>query len=275
MTQQEKAQHLRHLHRPGDPLVVANAYDVSSARIFEEAGFPVIATSSAGVANVLGFADGERIPLADMLDMVRRIARACAVPVTADMEGGYGDVVATARGIVEAGAVGFNYEDGRERPTPHLIDIDEMCAGIRGAVEEGRKRGVDLVINARTDAYLRGVIPPDQCFDESVRRAKAYIEAGAACAFIPGVKDEQTIAALVKAISAPINILAVAGAPPIARLRELGVARVSIGSGPARAAQGLVKRIAEELRDHGTYRSMTEGGMNFLEANAMFLPELK
>ena len=275
MTQAEKARRLLELHHADEPLVLPNAWDVASARIFEDAGFPAIATTSAGIANSLGYADGERIPREEMLGIVARITAAVGVPVTADMEGGYGDVAATARGVVEAGAVGFNYEDGRERPSPHLISSDEMCHGIRAAMEAGRARGVELVINARTDVYLSGFGPPEERFDETVRRCLDYAKAGAACVFVPGLTDEKIIGALVAAVRMPVNILGTASAPPIRRLSELGVRRVSVGSGPMRATMGLTRRIAEELRSAGTYRAMTEGAMSYLDANALYLPELR
>ncbi len=269
MTQKEKAQRLLELHHGEQPLVLANAWDVASARIFEDAGFPAIATTSAGIANMLGWPDGESIPLEEMLDIVGRITRAVSVPVTADMEAGYGDVEATARGVIDAGAVGFNFEDSYSKPG--LADLDSHCAAIRRAVSVGVESDVPLVINARTDVYLYGAVPAERRFDETVRRCRAFAEAGAASVFVPGVTDEETIAALAKAIDCPLNILATSGAPPIARMGELGVARVSVGSGPMRATMGLTRRIARELRDQGTFQTMLDGALSYLDANKLFM----
>lgn len=270
MTLAHKAKLLLHLHRTERPLVLPNAWDVASARVFEKAGFPAIATTSAGIANALGYPDVQRISRDEMLEVVRRIARAVHVPVTADMEAGYGDAAATARGVIEAGAVGFNLEDSFLKPAPGLTEIGAQCDAIRSAVEAGKHLGVNLVINARTDVYLGSPIPAEQRLEEAVRRLRAYADAGASCLFAPGVRDEQTITALVKATDLPLNILATDGAPSIARMRELGVARVSIGSGAMRATMGLTKRIADELRQHGTFNTMVNGAISYVDANALF-----
>jgi 2-methylisocitrate lyase-like PEP mutase family enzyme len=268
MTQRDKALRLRELHRTERPLVLPNAWDVASARIFEDAGFPAVATTSAGVAYALGYADGERIPRAEMLEMVARIAGAVAVPVTADMEAGYGDVEGTARGVIAAGAVGFNFEDSYEKPG--LAAMELHCDGVRRAMAVAEEFGVPLVVNARTDVYLFGTVPEERRLEETIARLRAYAQAGAASVFAPGVRDEETIRALAAAVECPLNILAMAGAPSIARLGELGVARVSVGSGPMRAAMGLMQRIARELRERGTYQLMLEGAMGYAEANGLF-----
>jgi 2-methylisocitrate lyase-like PEP mutase family enzyme len=287
MTQADKARLFLELHRTERPLVLPNAWDVASARIFEEAGFPAIATTSAGIANALGYPDGQRIPRSEMLDMVARIAHATRVPVTADMEAGYGDVAETARGVIEAGAVGFNLEDGNYDADPSRFDPAVQCSAIRRAREVGESLGIPLVINARTDVFLgdfpvRGGVGQDQAptgrsgaarqrFNECLRRLRAYAEAGAQSLFVPGLRDEVAIGELVRNLDRPLNILVTAGSPTIARLRELGVARVTVGSGAMRAVMGLTQRIARDLRETGSTEKITAGAMSFADANALFV----
>jgi 2-methylisocitrate lyase-like PEP mutase family enzyme len=254
---------LRKLHRGPRILVLPNAWDVASARIFEQAGFPAIATTSAGVANSLGYPDGESIPRDEMIDVVARIARAVSVPVTADVEGGYGDPVGTAEALVRVGAAGMNLEDSN-RKNPEV----ELAAQLR-AIEMIRAR-TDLVINARNDIYLFGLGDPATRFERSVERLNAYRKAGADCLFVPGVRDAETIGKLARALHGPLNILATAGVPSVADLERLGVARVSVGSGPMRAVMGLTDRIAKELRERGTYASFTEGAFPYLDASRLF-----
>lgn len=207
-----------------------------------------------------------------MLARVARIARAVKVPVTADVEAGYGDrpedAAETARGVIEAGAVGMNLEDGTgdgERP---LADLSLQSEKIRAVREAALKADVLLVLNARTNVYLDQVGPPETRYDEAVRRAAAYRDAGADCVFVPGVRDAETIAKLVRDLQCPLNILAGPGSLPVGELEKLGVARVSLGSGPMRATLGLLRRIAEELRSTGTYAAM-EGAPPHGDVNKM------
>lgn len=265
MSYAEKVAQFRKLHQGARILVLANASDAAAARIFEKTGFSALGTSSAGVAFSLGYPDGQRIPQAEMLAAVRRIVRAVSIPVSADVEAGYGDPAATARSLMDAGAVGMNLEDIIGDGLDSLVDIETQVR----TIQEIRKFA-DLVINARTDIYLMGIGDAATRFERAVERAKAYRKAGADCIFIPGVYDAPTIGKLAGAIDAPLNILGTNGTPPVAELEHLGVARVSIGSGPMRAAMGLMERIAKELFDHGTYASMTEGAMSYADANHLF-----
>jgi 2-methylisocitrate lyase-like PEP mutase family enzyme len=213
------AEALRALHVPGDPLVLPNAWDAATARLVEQAGFPAVATTSSGVAEALGYEDGERTPVDEMLAAVRRIARAVDVPVTADMEAGYGlDLGDLARRLVAAGADGLNLEDTDHAHHPALQPTDEQARRIAAV-----KAGADLVLNARIDVHIRGGDT-----EEALRRARAYREAGADGVYPIGVADEPTIVAFVET-GIPVNILLSPGAPPIERLAELGVARVSLG----------------------------------------------
>ena len=251
-----KAEILRRLHRAGRPLVLVNAWDAATARIIERAGSEAIATTSAGVAFSRGYPDGQKISREQMLEAVASICVAVSVPVTADMEAGYGetagDMDALVTGLLEAGAVGLNFEDGTGKPEAPLADVASQVERIRAIVESGRRRGVAIVVNARTDVYLRQVGAEAGRLEEAIRRGQAYRSAGADCIFVPGATDPSVIAALVKRLACPVNVLAVADSPSIAELAHLGVARVSLGSGPMRAAMTHVQRLAEEVLGKGT-----------------------
>lgn len=272
-SRQEQASALRKLHGGPKLLVLPNAWDVASARLFEAAGAQAIATSSAGIATALGYADGQRIPRAEMLDMVRRIARAVALPVTADLEAGYGDTpeaaAETARGALEAGAVGMNIEDSKSSAEGELLPMELQVSRLRAARAAATSIGVALVINGRTDAFaVRGLAPGARA-DEAIRRANAYLAAGADCAFVPFVTDAQVIGRLAREIRGPLNVLGVPGSPPIAELERLGVRRVSVGSGPARAAYAAARRVARELLASGTYESLRDA-IPFAEMQQLF-----
>jgi 2-methylisocitrate lyase-like PEP mutase family enzyme len=265
MTQAEKAQRFRELHAGPPILVLPNAWDAAGARLFEQAGFPAIATTSAGIANALGYPDGERISRDEMLDMVARIARAVDVPVTADVEAGYGDPIATAKAVAAAGAVGMNLEDCMAEDGASLIDLDKQCAMIR----EIRGLGLPLVVNARTDVFLAGIGDPETRLQRTIERLSAFQDAGADSLFAPGVRDAATIGALAKAVPGPLNILATPGMPSLAELEKLGVARVSTGSGIARAVLAVTRRIANDLRA-GRVESMFAEQIPYAEVNGLF-----
>ncbi len=254
--QRKKAEGFLALHSASGILALCNTSDVAGARIVVEAGFPAVASSSAGVAWMLGYPDGEVIPRAEMLDAVRRVADAVDVPVTADMEAGYGHapetVAETVRLTIEAGAVGINIEDSDAQAKGHpLLGFELAVERIRAARAAADAAGVPMVINARTDGFYGG--GNDDSFAETVRRGNAYLEAGAGCVFVPFVRDAETIGALCPEIAGPVNILCGASSPPLPELQELGVARVSIGGLLSLAAATVVRRAAEELRDQGTY----------------------
>jgi 2-methylisocitrate lyase-like PEP mutase family enzyme len=257
-----KAIQFRQLHRGPGVLILPNAWDVASARIFEDAGFPAIATTSAGIAFSLGYPDGERIPREEMLARIGRIARAVRVPVTADIESGYGsnpeDAAATARDLIRAGAIGMNLEDASGNPDQPLIDLQLAVEKIKAAREAALQMRAQIVVNARTDVYLLPGGNADADYSEASRRLIAFRDAGADCVFAPGLKDAETIGRLAKAVECPLNILAVPGTPSIPELEKLGVARVSVGSGAMRATLGLLRRVADELKTSGTYSAMEE-----------------
>ena len=271
--QARKAETLRKLHGGPRTLVLPNAWDVASACVLEELGYPAIATTSAGVAFALGYPDGQRISRDEMLDVVARIARAVRVPVTADMESGYGitpaDMAETARAIVNAGAVGLNFEDVTGDTESSQVEMPLQVEKIRAIREASAAMGVSLVINARTDVYLMPIGPEATRFERTVERLRAYRAAGADCVFVPGLVDRGLIEKLVKAVDAPLNILVTPGCPSIPELQKLGVARASIGSGVMRATLGIVRRIGKELLETGTYSAVFEGSIPYVQVNEM------
>lgn len=264
-----KAEAFRALHDGPDVLVLPNAWDVASARIFEEAGFPAIATTSAGIAASLGYPDGERISRGEMAKAIGRIAAAVRVPVTADLEAGYGPIPKFVRQSVEAavdaGAVGVNLEDGTDDRVRPLRDIEAQAERIRAA----RSASARIVINARTDVYLKQHLAERSRFAEAVKRANLYRKAGADCLFVPGVTDRETIRQLVKAVEGPLNVLAGPGMPSVADLRELGVRRLSVGSAAMRAALGLTRRIAKELREGVFETLLRDDAVSYADLNAL------
>jgi 2-methylisocitrate lyase-like PEP mutase family enzyme len=273
-TQPERAKRFLDLHRGPRLLLLANAWDAASARLFAEEGLPAIATTSAGVAFSLGFPDGERTPFPEVVGVIERIARAVRIPVSADIESGFGqtpkEVGENVRTVLQAGAVGVNLEDGTGNVSDPLNPISLASERIHVAREAAASAGLAVVVNARTDVFLDSVGPPETRFDEVVARTNAYRQAGADCLFVPGVTDVSTIERLVRAIEGPVNVLAAAQSPPLSELQRLGVARVSLGSGPMRATLGLLRRITRELEGSGTYRALTEGALSYREANELF-----
>jgi 2-methylisocitrate lyase-like PEP mutase family enzyme len=221
---------LRELHVPGDPLVLPNAWDAASARAVVAAGFPVVATTSAGVAEALGYDDHEAAPAAEMFAAAARIAKSVEVPVTADAERGYGlslsDLVQT---LMEAGVAGCNLED-TDHSAGALVDVGEQASWLGAVREEARRRGYELVLNARIDVFLanRGQPQPD-LLEEALERARAYLEAGADCVYPILLRDREPTAQFVAAAGGPVNLLAAPDGPTLAELADLGAARVSYG----------------------------------------------
>jgi 2-methylisocitrate lyase-like PEP mutase family enzyme len=364
LTLAQKASRLLELHHAAQPLILINAWDAASAAMVEHCGLPAIATSSAAMANALGFPDGQYLPWAQMLDAVARVCRAVKVPVTADIESGFASNVTALETsitqIIAAGAVGVNLEDvmsaspihqntdsentdakNRDHqnanakiadPVRHgssLFPLPMQIARIQAARRAGETQGIHLVINARTDAYWQTGVSPAEALRNTLERGKAYLQAGADCIFIPGLRNPDHIKTVIDHLSAgyvrpdlrvpalqpddlrtndlqpnvlqtndlqttdlqnddlhtndlhtnapravhrvsPVNILAGPGVPSIPELAKLGVKRVSYGSGPHRAAMGLLRRIASEAKNSGTFQALTEGAVPYEEINGLF-----
>jgi 2-methylisocitrate lyase-like PEP mutase family enzyme len=270
--QKKKAETFRAMHMGETPVLLANVWDVASARIVEDTGLPAIATTSAGIAFAQGYPDGQKILGAEMIAAIARIVDAVNVPVTADVEAGYGhrpeDAAKTAANVIQSGAVGMNFEDATGDSSHPLTDLPLQLERIRAIRETAGKLAVPLVLNARTDVYLLQIGEPAKRYDEAIRRLVAFRDAGADCVFVPGVRDVETIKRVVADLKCPVNILAVAGSPSVSELVQMGVKRVSLGSGPMRAAMGLLRRVAEELKTAGTYDQI-EGAPSHAEMNEL------
>jgi 2-methylisocitrate lyase-like PEP mutase family enzyme len=339
MTQAQKASRLLELHHGTSPLVLINAWDAASAAMVEHCGLPAVATSSAALANALGFADGQHVPWEQMLEAVARICSVVKVPVTADIESGFATdtnaLEISIRQIIAAGAVGVNLEDvmpenaefrnsGVERADlkhAHLRNAGPKKAGLKNAdlkksdlqktdlqtndpgvrhgsplfplaeqvarIQAARRAadaaGIHLVINARTDAYWQAGVEPTEAMRNTLERGQAYLAASADCIFVPGLRNPEHIKTMVEHLrvlheaphqetlhrEAAVNILAGPGVPSIPELAKLGVKRVSYGSGPHRAAMGLLRRMADEARTSGTYHALTEGAVPYEEINGL------
>jgi 2-methylisocitrate lyase-like PEP mutase family enzyme len=259
----EKAKAFRALHE-GSLLVLPNAWDAGSAAVIANAGAKAVATTSGGVAWSLGKGDGQELTRGEMVDAVRRIVAAVDVPVTADIEGGYGlapdDVAATIAAIVDAGAVGANLEDSTPDGSLFAIEVQvERLAAARASAPK------EFVLNARTDVFLLG----DKDFDDLLARGEAYAEAGADCLFVPGLIDLDALRELVGKSTLPINVMAFPGVASPDELAAVGVRRLSVGTAVAQAAYGTAARAATELLTKGTYDALGEGP-DYGAMNALF-----
>ncbi|MFG3253491.1 isocitrate lyase/phosphoenolpyruvate mutase family protein [Streptomyces sp. NPDC048172] len=268
----DRCRALRALHEEGT-LVLPNVWDAASAALVAASGARAVATTSGGVAWSLGRADGQALTREEAAAAVARIAAAVDVPVTADVEGGYGpapeDVAATVAAVAGAGAAGINLEDSRAPGGP-LFTPAEQAERLRAARTAAVEAGVpDLVVNARTDVVLFGIGEPESRLDAVRERAAAYAEAGADCLFVPGLLDLEALSALAAEGPLPVNAMAVPGGPDVAALRAAGVRRVSTGTALAQAAYGTVRRAAAEVLDKGTYGEC-EGGLEYGELNGLF-----
>jgi 2-methylisocitrate lyase-like PEP mutase family enzyme len=245
-------------HRGPPVLLLPNAWDGMSARLFVAAGFDAIATTSGGVAWALGYPDGEETPWSEVVEATARIVRSAQVPVTADIEAGYGatplEVAAHVTEIIRAGVVGINLEDGLHGP---IRSIEDASARLQAAREAAQKEGVPIVLNARCDIYHLQYGEESTRLDATVERCKAYVDAGADCVYPFGLRDPEVIAKLVKAVSAPVNITGRAGMPNAAAFESMGVARITIASAPTLVTMSAIQRIARELRATGGFDMLT------------------
>jgi 2-methylisocitrate lyase-like PEP mutase family enzyme len=268
--QVKRAQTLRALHRAPPILLLPNAWDLISARIFADAGYPAIATTSGGVAWALGYADGEKTPWPEVVDATAKIAAAVSVPVTADIEAGYGKTPdEVARHVVEiaqAGAVGCNLEDGAGGG---LRSVEDAAARIAAARKAIAAAGLDIVINARTDVYLHGSGDAAAKQNEAIRRGKAYLAAGADCIYVFALVDLAIITAITRALAAPVNIIGRSGTPSLAALENAGVARVSIATGATMVVASQLQQLAKDLRAQGDF-GILQHRMTRPEAQQLF-----
>lgn len=263
------------LHQAGtSPLVLVNVWDAASARLVEEAGATAIATSSSAISWSLGFPDGNNLPRALAMEALRRIVATTGLPVTADIETGYagsgssygaGLLRDTVLAVLDTGAIGINFEDSGDSP---LTAIDDQCRRLSLIRETAASTGVELFINARTDTYLSGHYP-DQAFEETIRRAEAYLAAGASGIFVPGVTDLHVLHELSLGIDAPLNALAGVGAPSVGELYDAGVQRISIGGNTAKAAYAKVAKVAAMVLGDGNWSELA-GARSHAAMDALF-----
>jgi 2-methylisocitrate lyase-like PEP mutase family enzyme len=269
MDQKTKAERFGTLHRGAEILVLPNAWDAASAAIMEDAGAKAVATSSAAVAWAHGYPDGDALPVATLTTAIAAMARVVSVPLTADIEGGYTDDLAeladTIRGVIDAGAVGINLEDGVRAPDLHVRKIEAA----RKAADQA---GVPLFINARIDVYLRGLAQDQAAFVESVARAERYRAAGADGIFVPGPKDADLIGRLASEIALPLNVMLQPGVPPAARLQALGARRLSSATAPFRAAYATVARAMAAYVADGDAAAFSAGAEGLPNLNKRFSP---
>jgi 2-methylisocitrate lyase-like PEP mutase family enzyme len=257
----EKAERFLQFHHADEILVLLNSWDVGSSRLIEASGYKAIATTSMGMAASLGYPDCQVMQLSEVIETITGIVNGVQVPVTVDLEAGYGstteEIVDSVRKVIATGIVGMNIEDSIGL-SPILIDEGEFCERISAIRALSDSLGFHLVINARTDSFYTSSSSPREKLSESIRRGNKYRDAGADCIFVQPVWEREVIATLVKEIDAPINILANpgigAGMPPsVSELQDLGVARVSLGSGLMKATLAVIKKVADELSAKGTY----------------------
>jgi 2-methylisocitrate lyase-like PEP mutase family enzyme len=264
--QKDKAERFLRFHHDDEILVLLNSWDAGSSRLIEASGYKAIATTSMGIAASLGYPDCEVIQLSEMIETIKEIVNAVQVPVTVDLETGYGsttdEIVHSVRKVIATGIVGMNIEDSINM-SPTLIDEMQFCERISAIRELSDSLGFHLVVNARTDSFYTSSASPGEKLSESIRRGNKYREAGADCIFVQPVWEREMISTLVKEIDAPINILANpgmgAGMPPtVSELQDLGVARVSLGSGLMKATLALIKKVADELSERGTFNILLD-----------------
>jgi len=266
-TQKEKADLFLKYHQDNEMLVLLNSWDIASSKIIEASGYKAIATTSMGIAASLGYPDCQIIQLSEVIEIITGIAKNVQAPITVDFEAGYGnnltEIIDSVTQIIATGIVGINIEDSLEL-NPNLIDEMEFCERISAIRELSDSLGFHLVINARTDSFYTSIGTPKEKLSEAIKRGNKYREAGADCIFVQPVSERETIATLVKEINAPINILSNPGIgtgilpPSVSELQDLGVARLSLGSGLMKATLAIIKKVADELSEKGTYNSLLD-----------------
>jgi 2-methylisocitrate lyase-like PEP mutase family enzyme len=274
-TTKQQAETLHRLHAGNKPLILVNAWDAASARVLEQEGASVIATTSAGIAWSLGYPDGERLPRGELIAACERICRVVRVPVSVDIERGFGrdadEVCALMHALIGLGVVGVNIEDGVAPATRRLLPPQSTCERIGALRALAQKMDVRLFINARTDAYFAAREDEVQPFDEALRHARLFAAAGADGIFVPGMHELEEIARFTRAVGLPVNVYAgYPGVPEIDALAAAGVRRVSLGCGPLQSALGLVARIASEAFSLGRYDSMVRDMPSVSHLNGLF-----
>ena len=273
--QTEKAETFRELHQGKKMLILPNAWDVASARVFEDEGFPAIATSSAGVMVSLGYPDGEVIDRKEFVSATQRIAGSLSVPLSADIVSGFGatprEIVTMVKSVLRAGAVGINIEDF-DHASQKLVSLERQVEKLKALRALRDSHPVPFVINARTDALRQGKGDEKARLEEAIRRGIAYRDARVDCVYPMGLTDATSIAIFVRALDFPVNVMVRKGLPTVAELERLGVKRLSLGPSASYAALGLLRRASRELLEQGTYATLVDGAITFDELNRLASP---
>ena len=278
--QRQRAEAFLELHHKDKILVLPNAWDVPSARLFESAGFPAVATSSAGLMVSLGYPDGESISREEYLSATRRIAKVLSIPLSADIVAGFGespeDVGRMTREVIEAGAIGVNLEDFAHGENK-LVPLEKQVQKIRAVRKQGDLLGIPLVINARTDALRYAEGDGDAKLSEAIRRAVAFRDMGGAdCIYPMGLTERDAIARFVKELDFfPVNVMVREGLPTIPELEQLGVRRLSFGPSASYAIFGFLKRVSKQILESRDYSGLVDGAISFDELNSLAVPRLK
>ncbi|MCK9211737.1 MAG: isocitrate lyase/phosphoenolpyruvate mutase family protein [Candidatus Latescibacterota bacterium] len=278
--QKQKANYFLELHNAPEILILPNVWDAASTKIFELENFKALGTTSAGISSVLGYPDGQIMTFDESLVIIKRIVESTNLPVSVDIEAGYSEsvegVVETAKKVLEVGTVGINLEDSvggnSNYHSSALYDVHFQCDKISAIREMAEKENIHLVINARTDVFLVSEDNTNNKIEQAVNRANRYKKAGADCIFVPDMGDlnKSDMTTLVNEIDAPINIIAGVNAPPIHELEKIGIARVSFGPRIMRVAFDLIRSIAKEIKNQGTYTQFTSGNISYSEVNSWF-----
>ncbi len=271
-----KSRRLRELVRSPEILVMPGAYDVLSALLFQQLGFQAIQGTSGGIAAALGYPDGEAISRDLFVQVSASFAAAVSLPVNADGEKGYGDAAGikeTVRALVAAGVAGMNLEDSIAKGGSGLVELGQQLEKITAVMDAKRELGSEFFLNARVDSFHVITNDPRKALDEAIRRGNAYAEAGGDCIFYLGLHSAETIGIVAKEVKAPVSILAGPQSPSVSQLQDLGVARVSYGSGFMKAAITGSKKLAQEILEKGTC-SLLKDGVQTPEINALVSKKL-
>jgi 2-methylisocitrate lyase-like PEP mutase family enzyme len=260
-------QQFHDLHRGPAPLRLANCWDAGSARVISSLGSPAIATTSAGMAWSLGYADGHKLPVAELLAAVQRIARVVTVPLSVDIEAGYSKdptLVATlVMQLADLGVVGINIEDGRDAPTL-------LAAKIQAIKTATAKKSLPVFVNARTDVYLKGLVPETARSMEVLQRSEHYRNAGADGLFVPLLLNAGEIAEIAKQAQLPLNVMAHQSLPSVLQLQALGVRRLSAGAAMSQASWGTVSKLSQQLLNDDSFTALFEQAMPGAVLNQLF-----